>query len=147
MIKEGNIGMKWFSMLLRLLLLSFILQSLLVAKGEMSFFEKVDVFLKKNVKDGLVDYKSIKKDPAELNALANSIATFDLSSLAEGNPQKAFWLNAYNILVIKGIIDTYPTKSPLDTEGFFNKIKYTAAGKKLTLDNIENDIVLSLIHI
>ena len=119
----------------------FFLTTQVWASGKETFFQKTDRFLAAHVKNGRVDYQAIQKNPAALNALVEIIANFDLSTLPEGDPQKAFWLNAYNVLVIKGIINNYPTKSPLDIDGFFNKIPYPAAGKELTLDNIENDII------
>ena len=55
--------------------------------------------------------------------------------------EKAFYLNAYNVLVIKGIINNYPTKGPMEITGFFDKKQYVINGVNLTLNNIENDIV------
>ncbi len=43
--------------------------------------------------------------------------------------------------VIKGIINNFPTKSPLDDKGFFDKTKYKLAGKSITLNDIENTIL------
>lgn len=111
-----------------------------------AFFDKVDHFLKICVKDGRVDYKALKKNPAELNELVQIIASFDSSALAEGNPQKAFWINTYNILVIDGIVANYPTDSPLDIEGFFKTVPRLAAGKELTLDEIENNYIREVYH-
>jgi hypothetical protein len=111
-----------------------------------TFFDKVDHFLKTCVKDGLVNYKALKKNPEELNKLVQIIASFDSSALAVGNPQKAFWINTYNILVINGIVANYPTDSPLDIEGFFKTVPRTAAGKELTLDDIENKHIREVYH-
>lgn len=111
-----------------------------------TFFEKVDHFLKTCVKDGRVDYKALKKNPAELNNLVQTITSFDSSALGEGNPQKAFWINTYNILVINGIVANYPTDSPLDIEGFFKTVPRLAAGKELTLDDIENKYIREVYH-
>ena len=40
--------------------------------------------------------------------------------------------------MIKGIVDNYPIKSPLDKKGFFDKTKYELGGTKITLNDIEN---------
>lgn len=37
-----------------------------------------------------------------------------------------------------------PIESPLDVEGFFKTKKFKAAGKELSLDEIENDLVLKI---
>ena len=52
---------------------------------------------------------------------------------------KAFYINAYNILVIKNVVDHYPINSPKDVDGFFDKIKHDVAGEKLTLNEIEKN--------
>ncbi len=40
--------------------------------------------------------------------------------------------------MIKGIIDNYPLRSPLDKGGFFDKTKYDLGGVSITLNDIEN---------
>lgn len=103
------------------------------------FFDQVERFLGSYVHAGSVDYDEIHQNPQNLNALARAVARFDLQQLPEGNSQKAFWINAYNILVIKGIIDHYPTDSPLSIPGFFKEIEHPVAGEMLTLDEIEHE--------
>lgn len=127
------------SLLIAALLLSF---QFIHAQGASEiFFNQTDAFLKKYVQNGRVDYKTIKKNPAELNQLVQALETFDLSGLPEGSSQKAFWINAYNILVIKGIVEKYPVDSPLKIEGFFKTIPRTAARAIATLDDIENKYI------
>lgn len=99
------------------------------------FFSDADAFLKKNVSYGKVDYAGIKAAPAELNELVSTIASYKPGS---GNTGKAFWINAYNILVIKNVVDHYPIAKPLDVPGFFDQKKFKIAGQMLTLSDIEN---------
>ncbi|HZJ35558.1 MAG TPA: DUF547 domain-containing protein [Gillisia sp.] len=54
---------------------------------------------------------------------------------------KAFWINSYNLAVISGIVKNYPVNSPMDIDGFFDKISYEIGGKKVTLNSIENDLL------
>lgn len=128
--------MKNLIIIIHLLVLSYLPGATAAAD---TFFDHVDRFLDVYVHDGRVDYGAIHKDPQHLNALAREIAGFDPGKLPEGDPRKAFWINAYNILVIKGIIDHYPTDSPLSIAGFFKEIKHPAAGQMLTLDEIEHE--------
>ncbi len=108
------------------------------ADGGEAFFTKADAFFKKNVSStGGVYYASIKSAPAELNALVKDIANFPFSSQSK-NTQKAFMINAYNILVIKNVVDNYPIAQPLSVPGFFDKKKFNVAGMSLTLSDIEN---------
>lgn len=104
------------------------------------FLETTDGFLKANVKNGLVDYAAITKNPSELNK-ALEIAKSITVNKTDKNNYQAFWINAYNLSVIKGLINEMPIKSPLDKKGFFKTVTYELAGKKLTLNAIENDIL------
>ena len=52
-----------------------------------------------------------------------------------------FWINAYNALAIKGVLDNYPLKRVMDVEGFFDKVKYDIAGVEYTLNDIEKRVI------
>ncbi len=104
------------------------------------FFSKADIFLKTNVKDGRVDYKAIKENPAELNTLVEMAKGISVSKENDAQYQ-AFWINGYNILVIKSIVENYPLNSPLDVSGFFDKKKFSIGGEHITLNEIENKLL------
>ncbi len=62
--------------------------------------------------------------------------------------QRAFWINLYNALTIDVVLDHYPVKSIRDISlgGFFTvgpwkKELVAVEGRKLSLDNIEHDIL------
>lgn len=103
-----------------------------------NFFATADVFLKKYVYSGLVDYKTIVSHRNELDKLINISESMNIQSLSD-NEKKAFWINAYNITVIKSVINHWPIKGPLEVEGFFDKEKHIIAGQSLTLNEIENN--------
>ncbi|MDP5157955.1 MAG: DUF547 domain-containing protein [Flaviramulus sp.] len=105
-----------------------------------TFFSKADTFFKANVSDGKVAYTKIYKNPSTLNNLL-SLAEGISVSKSDANNYQAFWINAYNLSVIKGIIDNYPTNSPLDNAGFFDKTTYSLGGKKITLNDIEHKLL------
>ncbi|WP_299898188.1 DUF547 domain-containing protein [uncultured Aquimarina sp.] len=104
------------------------------------FFTKSDAFFKKHVTDGRVDYKTIKSNPETLNELLDMAATISVSK-SDPKTFQAFYINGYNLSVIKGIVNNFPTKSPLKIKGFFDKTKYTLAGKETTLNDLENKIL------
>lgn len=104
------------------------------------FFTKTTSFLNSHVKDGKVDYKTIHNDPSELDAILKNAESISVE-VSDANNYQAFWINAYNLAVIKGIINNYPTKSPLDHQGFFDKTTYSLAGKNITLNDIENTLL------
>lgn len=105
-----------------------------------SFFSKTDAFLKKNVSNGKVDYQVIKNDPTSLDDILDIASKIDVAKENE-NSAKAFWINAYNLTLIKAIVNKYPVKSPLDIAGLFDKGTYLVAGKKITLNDIENKMI------
>lgn len=105
--------------------------------AQTNFFEEVNSFLSKYVSQGKVDYQSIKNNSSELDKLIGQIKTINLSSLSE-KTKKAFYINAYNILVIKSVVENYPIKGPLTVPGFFDKKQHVIAGERMTLNDIEN---------
>ena len=111
-----------------------------MAQNISDFFSKADTFFSEYVKNGKVAYKTIKENPSSLNELvdlANSISV----SKSDKNTYQAFWINGYNLSVIKGVVANYPIKSPLDKAGFFDKTKYDIGGKSITLNDIENKLL------
>ena len=77
------------------------------------------------------------------------------AELAKGTPaeQKAFWINAYNALVLRTVIDhfpirgraaEYPAVSIRQIPGAFEKPIHRVAGRAVSLDGIEKDILAPL---
>jgi len=100
-----------------------------------------DRILQVHVENGLVDYASLKaEDEADLDEYLQSLA--DAKGFDGSDDELAFWLNAYNAAVIKGILDRYPqVKSVMDIEGFFEDKRWRAAGRLRSLNEIENEII------
>lgn len=92
----------------------------------------------------LVDYQAVKGDPNYAKALQEFAAAKPepFQSKAE---RFAFWVNAYNLLAIKAVIDQYPTTSIKDGGSLFQSIWKrkigTVAGKEFALDEIEHGIL------
>lgn len=100
------------------------------------FFLIADHFFGTYVEDGLVDYKALKSQPQQLNSLVKMMAEANLSTANEAT-YKAFYINAYNITMIKSLVEKYPIKSPLDDNNIFTGEKHNIAGEGLTLEKIE----------
>lgn len=105
-----------------------------------TFFSKTDAFLKANVSNGKVAYSKIHANQDELNNVLKIAEGISVSK-ADANNYQAFWINAYNLSVIKGIINNYPTNSPLDNKGFFDKTTHSLGGKQITLNDIEHKLL------
>lgn len=104
------------------------------------FFSRADKFYDKHVRNGLVDYKAIKENPAELNEILELAKNISISK-EDSKMYQAFWINGYNLHVIEGVADSYPIKSPLEIDGFFDEIERDIGGKQITLNDIENKLL------
>lgn len=101
------------------------------------FIQGADQLLKKEVKQGQVDYQNIKNNFQFIDKLYQQIRNTTLDGATE-NEKKAFYINAYNIIVIHEIAKYYPLKSPMDKSGFFDQVKHRIAGEELTLNALES---------
>ena len=111
--------------------------------------------LKKHNQAGLIDYKSLKNHPDELNQYLRELAMLSEQEYAVwGEADKiAFWINAYNAYTWKAIIDHYPIKSSFlksalypknsirQIDGVWDKLTFPVMGKHLTLEHIEHQIL------
>ena len=101
-----------------------------------------DAVLTKHLKQGRIDYAGLRTDTtatAQLQGYVEAIAR-----MPETEPLSS-WINAYNALVVHAVLERYPLQSVKDAEGgdfrFFREIYYTVAGKKRSLDDIENGVI------
>ena len=77
-----------------------------------------DSVLAEHVKDGLVDYPAIARN-VRFGKYIESLEDFDLNTLSDDKERLAFWINVYNALVIKNIIDGKSPNGMMDRMGFF----------------------------
>jgi Protein of unknown function, DUF547 len=110
-----------------------------------------DTILDLNVRDGWVYYRALKADRAKLDGYVNLLATTAVDKLST-NDRIAFWLNAYNALVLRTVIDQYPmpqrsreypARSVRQIPGAFERLTRRVAGRSLTLDQIEQTVLPS----
>lgn len=106
-----------------------------------SIFNDFDSFLQDHAVFGAVDYSSIKNNPTGLNNMVEKIASHSLEDVSE-DYRAAFYINAYNILVIHQVVQHYPVRSPMDIEGFFKLNAFNVSGENITLDQIEFEKLL-----
>lgn len=127
-----------------LLVVAFLFVSAVNVKAQTkNFTTQTDAFLKQYVSQGFVDYKAIKQQPKQLISLVNMIGGINFKTL-KGNDQKAALINAYNIMVIKAVVDAYPINSPLDVKGFFNEKQYSIGGELMTLNFLEKKFLYKM---
>ena len=110
------------------------------AQNGPAFFKKADTFFNTYVSEGRVDYNAINENKADLETLL-ALAKNTTFAVSDPSNYQAFWINGYNLLVIKSVVDNLPLKSPLDKAGFFDKIKHDIGGHKITLNDIEHKLL------
>jgi hypothetical protein len=97
--------------------------------------------LSRRVVDGRVDYRGLAAD--DLPTLERYLAAVAKAPLpAAREPRIAFYADAYNALVVRSVIRHGRPRSVLDVEGFFGRDRHTVAGKPVTLDALEKELLL-----
>jgi hypothetical protein len=105
--------------------------------------------LREFVRPPRVDYGALVRRRAGLDV---AVGAFAAPGEAEErgwtrDERLAFWINAYNAFTLRAIVDHYPIRAPWLTmqprnsirtiEGVWTKLTWRAAGRTLTLDDIE----------
>lgn len=113
----------------------------------------LDTLLESHVRDGLVYYRALQSDRARLGRY---VASLNAPAVASGYPswdrnqQKAFWINAYNAFVLQTVVNNYPIRGQSETypsnsirqiPGAFERTQHSAAGRQVTLDQIETTVL------
>jgi Protein of unknown function, DUF547. len=133
-----------------------------VLPGHFSFAEEFDhshsvydSLLKKYVHNAKVDYKGFI-DSEEFNTYLNQLGSASESEYENWSRDEklAFWINAYNAFTIKAIVDHYPIdrgsgvtsffypkNSIRQIDGVWDKLQFRAAGRMVTLNEIEHEIL------
>jgi hypothetical protein len=108
-----------------------------------------DQLLDLYVRNGDAYYRALKAERGKLDGFVTQQAATAVDKLSR-EEQLAFWLNAYNALVLKTVIDrypisgssgAYPQKSIRQISGAFERLPHRVAGRTITLDQIEQTVL------
>ena len=113
------------------------------APGAELLHRPLDQILDVNVRDGLVYYRALKAERGRLDRYIASLNVPAATYQGWAKPQQmAFWVNTYNALVLQLVINHYPTSGTVkQIPGGFDKTIWRAAGRPVTLDQIEKTIL------
>jgi hypothetical protein len=100
-----------------------------------------DSVLKAHTKDGQVNYPAIAAEKSFATYL-DQLATAPVPS--RKNDKLVFYMNAYNALAMKGILDGKSPSNFFGRQLFFKSAKFKLAGGETNLHNIEHDILRRL---
>jgi hypothetical protein len=111
----------------------------------------LDHLLDLYVRDGFVYYRALQ---SERGRLERYVASLDVAPATverwSRDQQAAFWLNAYNALVLRTVVGHYPIRgragefpanSIRQIPGAFEKSAHRVAGRPVSLDEIEKGIL------
>ena len=105
------------------------------------------------VREPRVDYQRLKGLGPTLAAVEASFAAVPAADVPRWSrdQQMAFWINAYNLFTLRAIVNHYPIKgswmslgprnSIRQIDGVWTELKWSVAGRSLTLDDIEHKIL------
>ncbi len=105
--------------------------------------------------EGEVDYRALKDDSGRLESFITQLALLQETEYRNWNEddQIAFWINTYNALTLKSVIDNYPIRasrlralrypenSIRQIPGVWTRSTFLVMGRELTLDEIEHEIL------
>lgn len=130
--------------------------SLLAAPGAAGFdhaYARYAAVLRDFVRPPRVDYTALAKGRDALDAAVGAFgqAGADEERAWARDERLAFWINAYNVFTLRAIVDHYPIRAQWLTlqprnsirqiDGVWTKLTWRAAGRTLTLDDIEHRIL------
>lgn len=93
--------------------------------------------------DGGFRYSALRAHPehlALLDAYAEAVGRADPSRWSR-DEQLAFYLDAYNAITVRAVVTRWPIESVMDVPGFFDRIPHRVAGREMTLNHLENEIL------
>ena len=99
---------------------------------------------------GNVDYAALERGRQPLDQYLDSLAAVGPRSHPERFPtpqhELAYWINAYNAFVLRGVVDAFPVGSVMEIEEgeFFRLRRFLSGGDSLSLDELENQIIRPL---
>ena len=96
--------------------------------------------------NGRVAYRRLQAE--SMPVLSKYLASLG-EARVEGFPEKeqlAFWINAYNAMIVEGILEGYSAENALKRYSFFKSYSQVIAGELRTPDAIEHGIIRPTFH-
>ena len=134
--------MRVFRLVMAILVLSVAMPTMAQSKVDHMYWDQILIL---NVsKDGRVNYKGVIQDSPTLYKY--------FTKMSENPPQEdwsreetlAYWINLYNAITIKMVIDNYPIDTIKDLQDPWNYSFFKIGDKKYSLDEIEHKILRDL---
>ncbi len=125
-------------LILQLCVIGFVLNPSVVFASA-ALHADFDQILQENVEDGEVNYAGIKSD----TKFNQYLKTLEPTQEFENDDEElAYWINTYNALAIKGILDGNSPKTFFGRQKFFKRVKYNVGGMRINLYDLEHKIII-----
>ena len=96
--------------------------------------------------DGRVAYRDLQeRDKATFEEYLSALAHARTENMNEAE-EKAFWINAYNAVIVSGVLQGYTAESILGRKRLFSWFTATVVGQARTPDEIEHQILRKKFH-
>ena len=136
-------------------LMSPVLES--IKKPQESFdhlYRAYGTLLKDHISETKVDYQNLKLHRVQLDTIVDTFGQVTENQISHWSREEqiAYWVNAYNIFTLQAIVNNYPFKrtwlswlklSPYNSikqiSGVWTRLRWQAAGRQMTLDEIEHE--------
>ena len=109
-----------------------------VVQAKLPDYDTLDEILGRNVRNGFVDYDGIAAEP-RLGEFIEQLGNTHLDDLTSADARLAFYINAYNILAIQGILDGQSPSGRRGRKKFFQQQKFDLLGEQVSLDTLEHE--------
>lgn len=97
--------------------------------------------LSEYVDDGSVNYPGINTSNSYHTYISQLEKT---TTFQNSNDELSYWINAYNALAIKGILDGRSPESFFGKIGYFYNAEYTVNGRSTNLYDLEHEVIIPL---
>ncbi|HHQ14011.1 MAG TPA: DUF547 domain-containing protein [Chromatiales bacterium] len=101
-------------------------------------YSAYDDLLLNYVNNGFVDYDGIAAD-GRLDDFIRQLGETRPEDLTDPDTEKAFYINAYNAIAIRGILNGYSASNAWNRYRFFKGMKVSVLGHKTSLNDIEHE--------
>ena len=127
--------------MLRTLTLAILLVAALPTRADLDL-ETWTGLLQRAVDNGVVDYSAWQDNP-DFDRLVGQIAQAETSAMNR-REKLVFYINSYNILAARGILDGHSPSSLWGRFVYFKLDKYTVADEEITLFDLERERIIPL---
>ena len=101
------------------------------------------VMLSAHVTDGEVNYRAIAADQ-RFHRYVAELRHAPASQIEDPSERLAFWINAYNALAIRGILDGGSPSTFFGRIGYFKSSTYEVGGRTTNLYDLERKVIIRL---